>query len=44
MKNIDDRILEDIKNDTENIQIPESLSPDNMMSRIAKKKEEGYFG
>ena len=43
MKNIDDRILEDIKNDTENIQIPESLSPDNMMAKIAKKKEEGYF-
>ena len=43
MKDIDDRILEDIKNDTENIQIPESLSPDNMMAKIAKKKEEGYF-
>ena len=43
MKNIDDRILEDIKNDTENIQIPDSLSPDNMMAKIAKKKEEGYF-
>ena len=43
MKNIDDKILEDIKNDTDNIQIPESLSPDNMMAKIAKKKEEGYF-
>ena len=43
MNNIDDRILEEIKNDTENIQIPESLSPDNMMAKIAKKKSEGYF-
>ena len=43
MNNIDDRILEEIKNDAENIQIPESLSPDNMMAKIAKKKSEGYF-
>lgn len=43
MNNIDDRILEEIKNDAENIQVPESLSPDNMMAKIAKKKSEGYF-
>lgn len=43
MNNIDDRILEEVKNDAENIQIPESLSPDNMMAKIAKKKSEGYF-
>ena len=43
MSNIDDKILEDINNDAENIQIPDSLSPDNMMAKIAKKKVEGYF-
>ena len=43
MSNIDDKILEDINNDAENIQIPDSLSPDNMMAKITKKKAEGYF-
>ena len=43
MKNQHDRILDDIKSDTDKIQIPDSLLPDNMMARIAKKKQEGYF-
>lgn len=40
---MEDRELDMIRNDADNIQIPESLSPDNMMAKIAKKKAEGYF-
>ena len=43
MNNIDERNLEIIREDAKDIQIPESLSPDNMMAKIAKKKAEGYF-
>ena len=41
--NIEDRNLEIISKDAQDIQIPEGLSPDNMMAKIAKKKAEGYF-
>ena len=41
--NIENRNLEIISKDAQDIQIPEGLSPDNMMAKIAKKKAEGYF-
>mgnify|MGYP006923223291 FL=1 len=36
----DTKILDKINQEAENIQIPDSLSPDNMMKRIAEMKEE----
>ncbi len=39
----DIRSLNIIKEDADNVQIPDSLSPDNMMKKIAKMKEEGAF-
>ncbi|MEE0862128.1 MAG: beta-propeller domain-containing protein [Lachnospiraceae bacterium] len=39
----DTKILDKINQEAENIQIPDSLSPDNMMKRIAEMKEEGAF-
>lgn len=39
----DIRSLNLIKEDADNVQIPDSLSPDNMMKKIAKMKEEGAF-
>lgn len=39
----ENQILEFIQNKAEDVEIPDSVKPENMMNYIAKKKEEGYF-
>ena len=39
----DTKILDKMNEEAEKIQVPDSLSPDNMMKKIAKMKEEGAF-
>jgi len=38
-----DKFIEDIKNKTEKLEIPDSLSTDNMMRNIIKSKKKNSF-
>lgn len=44
MSNMNDKhLLEHIKSDAGDIEIPEGIIPENMMKRLREKKETGYF-